>query len=442
MNNQILYRFNANSVNGLKVLRLEFDKKLNLITGPNGSGKTSACDTLIQMLNGGLVLKEGEDRGEGLLEIGGDGQMYRIKRVVRKGKTPSLEVTTGEDFNFKVQKPSEFLQKMLGGKHIAISPTMFINIKGGGKARKQILFEALEIDTTEIDNKVQAIKFQRSGLKSQIDTTRLNLKSDPIRPDLPSAEQSMNDLLTKLENANQNNDEITERINKLDIDKIDLADDQTKLQQDEAEIVAMENRLKEMRTQLEQRKSQVADCEKQLQQSEAAVKQLKVINTEPIREEMQQLQATNSEIRKNNDRKAGQIQMENNQDQYRELGVMIKDLESQKQASIDDKMPIPGISIGEDDVYWDKGDGIPIPGEKWSTGEGIYIGAGIRVAQGDKSAVKFVIVDDVSLLDEDNLSRLRKLLNGFQVIEVHNAIVGSTKGLNVVTIEDGAVINK
>jgi len=101
-------------------------------------------------------------------------------------------------------------------------------------------------------------------------------------------------------------------------------------------------------------------------------------------------------------------------------------------------MPIPGLSIGEDDVYYAKNGSTPVPGSMWSTGESIYLGCVIRVAQGGNSKLKTVFVDDVSLLDVETLDRLREILGDYQVFEVHNNIVGEP--LNVVTISEGEIV--
>jgi len=435
-----IFRFIAEKVNGLKVVEINPKGESIQISGKVGAGKTSVIDTLLQTFTGGLVLKEGEKEGLSAVEISDGEKQFKIVRKVKDNGSPTLNVLTGPEYDMKLTRPADFLRTLVG-KDAVISPTMFTHVKGGGNTRKQILFEALGIDTSTEDNKIAILKQKRTILNHEINTLRVNLKNNPINYKLSKEVLSATELIEELNKANKQNQELQNGLDVLARDvkshKKDIAD----MKMVEEDIKAMEQKLIDMKNQYQKRIEQIAKVGAKLTEQEKMLHKTQSINTIYLEEQIAQIDEQNDVIRQNNEQRKKEIELAEKQDGYSDLGLEIKQIESHKQAAIDNIMPIEGLSIGEDDVFYSvTPSDTPVPSSKWSTGESIFLGCAIRIAQGDNSKLKTVFVDDVSLLDVETLERLRELLGDYQVFEIHNNIVG--KPFNVITIAEGEVVNE
>ena len=399
-----IIRFVAKNANGLKAVEITPDGDIVQLTGKNGAGKTSVIDTALQVLHGGLELLEGSESGKGELDISNGSQQYRISREVKNGKPPVLSIHQGEGFDLSVKRPSEFLRALVG-ENIIDYPLMFVN--KSGKERKAIVFEALGIDTSIFDSQIEEFEGERQVVNKRIIANRSQLNLQKPDDSLPKDELLISELV---------------------------------VERDQAEALNREkNRLN---TSLSNAIARSADLSEKLFASEKIAEALRkeisesdfdnIHDLTELTEKIANAEETNQNIRMNNILIGKAKELDADKAYYTELGDERKTLEIQKQGAISDLLPIPGITIEEDDVYWNG-----VHGSKWSTGESMYIGCAMRVAQVDKSQTNVVFVDDVSLLDEEILLKMRELLGDFQIWEIFNQIIGDP--INVITIEDGMV---
>ena len=425
-----ILRFVAENVNGLKAVEITPTGDIVQLQGKNGAGKSSVIDSIMQTLRGGLELREGTENGESILELGSDADNYRIRRIVSE-KGTRIEITTGKDWNLSVNRPSDFLRGLVGPE-ICIDPTMFVNQKSG-KIRKQLLLDALDIDTTEIDEKIADVMYRRKGYNLNIESARVKLRETPIDTELPADLANIQPLIDNLTGLKDQQREIHQGVEQISRTLAEINDDQAELADLETEIKAEEERIANMKKQFVLRARQIAESLKKVNVESAEwdkkVEEFDEGRIDKAQESIDTFQQTNLNITANNTLKLVKVEMENDQVIYRDLGREMKSLEKERQAQID--MPIDGIEIGEDDVVWNG-----VSAEHWSTGEAMLVGCAVRIAQGGD--LKVVFVDNVSLLDVEMLEKMRSLFAGdFQIWEVHNQVVG--KPINLIKIVDGTI---
>jgi len=399
-----IIRFVAKNANGLKAVEITPDGDIVQLTGKNGAGKTSVIDTALQVLHGGLELLEGSESGKGELDISNGSQQYRISREAKNGKPPVLSIHQGEGFDLSVKRPSEFLRGLVG-ENIIDYPLMFVN--KSGKERKAIVFEALGIDTSIFDTQIEELEGERQVVNKRIMANRSQLNLQKPDDSLPKDELLISELVVERDQA--------EALNR-DISTVKIA-----IAEETRKITMVENQLSSLKEGLKTLNANLAEYDG-----------VNIPDLTVLTEKIANAEETNQNIRMNNILIGKAKELDADKTYYIELGDERKTLESQKQGAISDLLPIPGITIEEDDVYWNG-----VPGSKWSTGESMYIGCAMRVAQVDKSQTNVVFVDDVSLLDEEILLKMRELLGDFQIWEIFNQIIGDP--INVITIEDGMV---
>lgn len=399
-----IIRFVAKNANGLKAVEITPDGDIVQLTGKNGAGKTSVIDTALQVLHGGLELLEGSESGKGELDISNGSQQYRISREAKNGKPPVLSIHQGEGFDLSVKRPSEFLRGLVG-ENIIDYPLMFVN--KSGKERKAIVFGALGIDTSIFDTQIEELEGERQVVNKRIMANRSQLNLQKPDDSLPKDELLISELVVERDQA--------EALNR-DISTVKIA-----IAEETRKITMVENQLSSLKEGLKTLNANLAEYDG-----------VNIPDLTVLTEKIANAEETNQNIRMNNVLIGKAKELDADKTYYTELGDERKTLESQKQGAISDLLPIPGITIEEDDVYWNG-----VPGSKWSTGESMYIGCAMRVAQVDKSQTNVVFVDDVSLLDEEILLKMRELLGDFQIWEIFNQIIGDP--INVITIEDGMV---
>lgn len=107
--------------NILGIASLEFTAgKFNLITGPNGQGKTSVLEAIKSVVVGGhdaTLLRKGEDKGEVVLLL--DDNTEIRKRVTSKSSPLDVIQDGG-----KVQRPTEIIRALTD--MLSVNPVDFL----------------------------------------------------------------------------------------------------------------------------------------------------------------------------------------------------------------------------------------------------------------------------------------------------------------------------
>jgi hypothetical protein len=435
-----IVRFEAVNANGLEAILLEVKgDRLIQLTGPCGAGKSNVIETIEECFTGGVKLKIGQDEGFAEVEISNGSEQFRIRRILKKGATPTLEMKTGEEFDFKVNRPSDYIKKLLGPDRVA-NPTDLINITGGGIGRKAVFLNALNIDVTDQEKRINEKKASRKALHITIGDKKKAISLLPeFDETVPEKVVPLKDVLKEIKDANTHNEGL-EKIEReiLDSnDKIEILEKEEKtiddnIAQARQNILDIENTIKRLEQGIKNINSSVLKEKKQIEEKEASLAKLKFIKMDELNEKYDNLDKINDTIRENINLTEQQAELASDQTDYTKMGNDIKEIEAEKSGLIGNKITVKGLTIGDDDVYFNG-----VPYSILSSGEKLYIGCAISSSQLDKTKVKVVFVDNVSLLDIPLLNKLRKLLGKFQVWEVHNAFVGEK--LNVITIKSGKV---
>jgi hypothetical protein len=133
--------------------------------------------------------------------------------------------------------------------------------------------------------------------------------------------------------------------------------------------------------------------------------------------QISQADSTNAKIRANAAILAAKAEETKLASQYSEKGKEAKRLEESK-TSLLASVPVAGLSVDASQRVLYNG----VPVSELSTAEKVKVGAAIAVSQNPKA--KIILVDDASLLDQDNLALLQKVCEGFQIWIVKNDSTG------------------
>jgi len=345
-----------------------------------------------------------------------------------------VQIWDGEEWLDK-GKPAEYLAKLVGKGAIALSADMFVN--KSGEQRIQALLTAIGVDTSELDESISRLKSERTALKTNMDFINKELKLDPIdekmepKPyklenlkaekqtidDNIQAKSAANDLVVKYQSDNTTQDVVIANCDR-EIERLQVAISAEREKRRTAVATKAQNNNK-----ISTQKNKITQLESKINMVKHAELSTNIDN----------LVNNNVKIEANNKKKERQAQKVDMLVQYNSKMDLIKDLKSRKAQLIADKVPIPDLEIGDDDILY-KGN----KGSTLSTGEALIVGCAIRMTQ--ESNVDFLFVDNATNLGKTGLDIIHSMClddpkKPLRIFECHNFNV-DTPGVTL-EIEDG-----
>ena len=384
---------------GIKNLKiLPGQRKLVVLSGKNGAGKSSTIEAVFTALAGG------KQKLEAPVRIGADKAIIEIQlsngAIVRKvilpeGK-PALEVLSSDGAKFP--QPQTLIDSW-GGK--LINPIEFAHATPTQRA--EIFKRLTGIDNSQIDKGIAFQKTEISGLKKVL--VSLEAQASTLKTDTtyPTERIDISDLLSRQEASNQ-------------------------------ERMAQQNKINHLNS-LANRIEELADLYNKAQKEYQLVRA--DIEANPVtfvdyQEEITRAQENNALFEK------GQ-QLQSLRKQYSETGkkilqaeTVVSELEGQKERALSEaKLPLPGLGLeGESITY--KG----VPFEGLSSGEQLRVSLAMAIAI--RGELDVMLLPNASLLDKEALELVRATAEQHG-IQLWAEVVGEHDG-DSIKIVDGEAL--
>lgn len=413
MNNYRILSLQISNARTIEMVDITPHGDLIKIQGENGQGKTTVLDIITAIftrtgLDDGIVRK-GEESAIGVANIGD----YVIKRIIRKDKTPAIEVRRISDGKKIEQNADEFIAEITGknGKRpIALDISRIINMDSA--ERLSLLLECAGIDTNrlnELNVRHKELLDLRKNEKKTLEKCESAMK-EVERFAMPVDEPpSTADLAKRLREINEK----ISAIRKLHDEK-NKALDEIKRQQDI--IKELEKKILEAKSLLNAAKEKHDLIEKQIVSS----------NENELREEEARIsnQMSTADARReayNNHKKYIEKKGEW-QKQYHVVSKVEKDLESvideKKRLLESGNYPTPNLSVQDGEIYF--------KGTHWSQlSESERLKVALSIAKGLNPPLRVILIRDGNAFDDKSMEQIATWAktNNFQIwIERVNSI--------------------
>ena len=399
------------NVKRISLVRVRPKKNMVIVSGENGSGKTSLLDSLAYAIMGergmpSQPIRKGQQSARIQVDLG-DLKVTRTFTRINGGKEPYMTTLSIEGKNReKYPSPQSILDKLKGV--ISFDPLAFTNMddrKQLETLRKLVKFD-VDLDAIEAAKK-QAYDARRDAGR-EIDGAKARLqKALPPIENLPEKLIDTGEITHKLEGAaNANNVRLSLLQKKTGLES--LADQGSKtgaFLRDEAE--GLRKRIAE----LEKGAAAADSASAQNSQLAAAVVIPAEVDTAALAHELREAQTTNNNIRIRDQYRAIEREIAGKEAEWTALDAEVKAKEKEREDALARaKMPIDKLSIGEDEILYD---GLPL--RQSSNGEQIRVA--VAMAMASSPELRVLRIMDGALLDDKTMAMIEQMANehDFQV---------------------------
>lgn len=376
----------AENVKRLKAVTVRPDgKPLVCIGGRNGQGKSSLLDSLSYALGGKAQqcerpVREGTEKAEICITLSNG---LVVKRIIRPDGKGQVIVSNAEGALFP--SPQTVLDGLYG--QLTLDPLAFMRMDA--KRQAQTLRDLVGLDLSALDGQYAWTYETRTEVNREVNRLEGQLAGMPLH-EAPETEVSLSDLAARLQEAERTNAG-NARVRMLP-DSI------------EKEVVALEGQIDaitEQVRQLQNKKAELAEqCKEKYERlldARQAALQVKDINTDNLRQQIQQAEQTNAKVRQNYARSAGIKMLLSKQAESEALTKRLEEISADKSAMLAAaKFPVDGLAFSADGVNYN---GIPL--EQCSSAEQLRISVAMAFAM--QPELRIALIRDGSLLDSDSL---------------------------------------
>ncbi|HUV85478.1 MAG TPA: AAA family ATPase [bacterium] len=390
-----ILRLEASNIKRVRVVEINPDGSLVLVTGRNAQGKSSVLDAIVYALGGKEAipdkpLRNGADVGFIRLDLGD----IVVERTFTADNTYLKVKAAGT--NAEYPTPQKLLDGLFG--KIAFDPLAFARMKARDQlgALLEVVDLGLDLDTLAVERKV--LFDERTDVNRDVKRLEGALAGQQRYDDAPAALISAGDLAGEIAEGERSNGERMQAGNR---------------------IRQIETNIRELQQEEERLKAWHAASEH--------------VDVNALKERLATIEADNEKCRANERYDDLKAELYTAMAGAANLNADIKAHDEKKAAALASAtFPVPGLSFNEDGVLYD---GRPL--EQASSAELTRISTAVAMAANPK--LKVVIIHDGSLLDDDNLGVIAEMAaaNDYQIwIEKVDA-----SGEVGVVIEDGQVVN-
>lgn len=421
---------NAENILRLEAVSIQADGKNVILSGKNGSGKTSVMRCIEIALGGkGMMaektIREGQKEGSIEIDLGDIKAVCRVYIAKSGQEERTIKLVSKEGASFP--SPQAMLDKLVG--QLTFDPLAFSRLDP--LKQSETLRRLVGLDFKEIDREAKEAYDQRTVLNREINQKESLVQSLPHYDSVPDEEQSVEDIIKRLRVAEEHNRK------RADLEKMATLTDGIAtakaecLQSLQQQIAHTRRVLEELEAQIKPLETEIAIANENANTACAAFDAFKPISVDDFLGQIANLQETNRKVRANATRKATATEAQalvkkadGLTDKLEKLGIEKKELLESA------KFPVAGLSFTESGVVYNS-----LPFEQASAGEQLRVSAAIGMALNPK--LKILMIRDASLLDDEAMAVLAAQAHekGYQLWLER---VGTGKEVSVLIEEGGA----
>ncbi|MCJ7828944.1 MAG: AAA family ATPase [Dehalococcoidia bacterium] len=360
-----IIRLKINNILNLRAIDIRPDKHINKVSGKNAAGKSNLLETIRFSLLGKRAMprkpiRKGETKGDVCVEL--DDYIINVK-ITPNGEYWLVTDKAGNP----VKSPQSLLKDIVGP--ISFDPLALLD--EDPKKLRAVLLELVGVKLDEFDAKIKTLRDERTIVGRTRDKSKALLDTCKYNNDAPKQEVSLVDLSAKLQLANLTNEAVKTCGQNIDSLETDIA---------------------ELR-------QTIANKETTIEGHREFLRNNTIIDTDAITEKMNNVEATNRQVRDNAEFTLRERAFEKEKVEYEELTAKIENLENDKDKALAAaKMPIPGLGVDEEGVtFTDEKHGTQ-PITQVNKAKRVEIGTAIHMAMNPTLRVMFV---DGNAFDEE-----------------------------------------
>jgi energy-coupling factor transporter ATP-binding protein EcfA2 len=412
------------NIKKVRLCHLKPQSDMVLISGPNGSGKTSVLDALTWALDGlGTTTTEPIRKGQRVGTVKVDLGDYIVTRHFtrvdpeksQKGNTYFPKLTIEGKNNEIFKNPQTLLNSFMG--HISFDPLAFTRMADKEQLQELRRLVKFDIDIDALDA-AQAADYEERKIAGRVfDTAKIKLENAPApAADLPAVAIDTAAISKRIQDAVNHNS----RVEGLNRERARLSE---VIETSKTVAAEMRNDAHRLLAEAEAIDGQVAGISivsapegadskiSKLTAERDALPMLQLIDTAALTDELTKATATNTAIADAAAYRTLQADFEAAEKTWKELDTRIKERAAEREAAIARaEMPIEGLGVGDGEVLFE---GLPF--SQASNAAQIRVSMALGMASNPK--LRIMIIKDGSLLDANALQLIQEMAakNGFQV---------------------------
>lgn len=390
-----IVEFQAENIKKLKVVVIKPTGPLVQLTGGNGEGKTSVLDSILYALAGtedlpSQPIRRGADKGAILIDLGD----YKVLRKF----TPSGNVLIVEGKNgARFQKPQQMLDAMFG--NLSFDPLAFTRMKPKDQGDQLRSLVQLDVDPNAIDTLNREDYETRTGVNREVKRLEAQIAGISVVGELPADPIDVTGLIAELEQAGTKNAQISSSI----VVRTGVLNRIVQYRADAQELLDKAARLRLEADQEEAKAKAKYDAADADEKQIAATPIAQPIDTQELREQIENARATNAQISKRTEKETLQAALAEQTKRAESLTEAIKGREAEKaQAIAKANMPVEGLGFENGEVMYN---GLPF--NQASGAEQLRVSCAIAMASNPE--VRIIRITDGSLLDDKSLEIIKKM---------------------------------
>ncbi len=415
----------AENVKRLRAVHIAPDGHVVEIAGRNGQGKTSILDSISLALEGRNArpvehpVRAGEESASVEVDVGelvvrrswtrgGEGQALTVKARLPNGRLAVMNT------------PQAILDELVG--HIAFDPLRFARLAPKARREELLRLVPVGIDLDDVEARRAATYEQRSHASRRVRDLEGEARSLPAVDGPEEQEVAVAELAAEMRRVAEENGE-TDRIAR-EVKRLD------------AEALALRARVERLRSELAEAEGLRAEADRALASAREALGGRQVLSVETVQRRMEAAEASNRAVRERNAARSRaadvRARLATEQQRHQALSQELEAIDTAKREALASApMPIPGLSIGADDVTLN---GVPFG--DLSSSEQIRVG--LALAMLGNPRLKVACIRDGSLLDVESRRKLAAWAEANDA-QIWIEVVGDG-GEGAVVIEDGSVV--
>lgn len=408
----------GSDVKNMKFFDITPDKSINVVSGKNGSGKSSLLSAIDLALKGKSSLKfspvrNGTEQAKVKMKIGAEKIEYIIERKLGADGSSTLKLMTGD--NMRPSSQQKVIDGLIG--NISFDPVAFV-LQQDGKGRVELLRKITGLDFSKED-----AEFSELYEKRTLENRRLRDVEGEIKQ---YADIKEGVKLRAIEVVQKEYQGMVDHNNFIRDAKLDIVSA-------DSVIKAAEKSIKEYEELIKKQRGIIENAKKLRIEASDKLKGKKEKDLSKIEEELKTVRK-NADIQyKVKRKKELQKNLNGIKSELDDINSKMECIKKSKEDKIKStKMPIAGLEVGDSDILYNKKEFNSL-----SQSEKMRVAIAIEMADNPKLAV--IKVENGNALDEDNFDELCAICkkNEYQLwIEVPS----KKKESNCIFIEDGVVV--